>query len=207
MLSTYWSSIIIIAPVLILFFLSFFDSGNVFAINTLQTDQLIKSKDNYLTYQNDTYSFKIDYPSTWIVAENNPNLILRVKDGVVNFFSPPEDHSDTTSENLNIVVSKLDENEPMSLDGLPEKLTPYFKEIFRINGPLTSQDISLDGNPAKKIAFSYELFGRTVENTQIYSMKLGNVYVINYICESSVCPTYFPIFEKMIHSFRFTSWT
>jgi hypothetical protein len=38
----------------------------------------------------------VDYPSTWTVAENNPDLVLRVKDVVVNFFSPPKDFSDVS---------------------------------------------------------------------------------------------------------------
>lgn len=148
----YWACVVVF-PIFILFYLSFLTSSNALTNNSLQTNQLIKSEDNYLTYQNDTFSFKIDYPSTWIVAKNNPELLLRVKDGVVNFFSPPKDFSDVFSENLNIVVSKLDKAEPTSLDGLPEVLTPAFKEIFRVQGPLSSHDVSLDGNPAKKIAF------------------------------------------------------
>jgi len=191
-------------PIFVSFYLSFLTLGNALTNNSLQTNQLIRSEDSHLTYQNDTFSFKIDYPSAWIVAENNPELLLRVKDGVVNFFSPPKDFSDAFSENLNVVVSKLDKAEPTSLDGLPEVLAPAFKEIFGVQGPLSSHDVSLDGNPAKKIAFTYNLFNRMVENTQVYSIKSDNVYVITYVCDVSTCSTYTPIFEKMINSFKFT---
>ena len=171
---------------------------------TPRTSQLLMSEENYLTYQNDTFSFKIDYPSTWMVAENSPDLIIRVQDVVVNFFSPPEHSSDLFSENLLVGATKLDENDATSLDDLPEKLTPYYKEIFGVRGSLDSEDFSLDGYPAKKLTYSFELFGKMVENTQVFSIKSGYIYAINYICEISTCPTYLPTFEKIVQSFEFT---
>lgn len=154
---------------------------------TPRTSQILISEENYLTYQNDTFSFKIDYPSTWTAEENNPDLLFRVRDVVVYFLSPPEINTDFASENHNVVASKLDESYPKSLDGLPEALTPYFREIFGMRDPVSFQDTSLDGNPAKKIFFSYDAFGKTLENTQVYSINSDYLYVITYICESLTC--------------------
>lgn len=187
---------------------------SLFSISSASTDgdmqftprstQLLISDDNNLTYRNDTFSFKIDYPPTWKVIENNPDSPARVQDVVVNFYSPPEHSSDLFSENLGISATKLHESEIKSLDGLAEVLTPYYREIFGVREPLSSQDVVLGGNPAKKITFSYDLFGKTVENTQIFSIESGYVYVINYLCDESKCSTYLPTFNNMVDSFRFT---
>jgi hypothetical protein len=201
MLNKSWAFVVVFL-IPILFYLSFLTLGNALTNNTLQTEQLIKSN-NYLTYQNATFSFKVDYPSTWTVAENNPDLVLRVKDVVVNFFSPPKDFSDVFSENLNVGVSKIDETESTSLDDLQVTIIPALKLVFGVHDSMVSQDISLDGNPAKKITYSYKLFDKMVKNTQVYSFKSGNLYVINHICEAHTCSSYLPVFDKMIGSFEF----
>jgi len=198
-----------VASILVLLYLSLFSIGSASTDGDilrfkLRTTQLLISDDNNLTYRNDTFSFKIDYPPTWKVIENNPDSPLSVQNVVVNFYSPPEHSSDFFSENLGISATKLNESEIKSLDGLVEVLTPYYNEIFGVRQPLSSQEVVLGGNPAKKITFSYDLFGKKVENTQIFSIESGYVYVINYLCEESSCSTYLPTFNKMVDSFRFT---
>jgi hypothetical protein len=143
------------------------------------------------------------YPSTWTVAESNPDLFFRVKDVVVNFYSPPETYSDVFSENLNVVVSKGDNTEPPSLDELLNAVTLPLKQYFGVHDTITSQDLILDGIPAKKITYSYKLFDKALQNTQVFLIKSGKVYVITYVCDPLTCPVYLPTFEKMIQSFRF----
>jgi hypothetical protein len=192
----------VVVALSILFYFSFLTPSNALTDN-LHTGQFIKTEDNYLTYQNATFSFKLDYPSTWTVAENNPDLALRVKDVVVNFFSPAETYSDIFSENLNVVVSKVDETEPMSIGDLTYMIIPSIKQVFGVHDSIEPQDLNLDGNPAKKINYSYNLFNKVLQNTQVYSIKSGNFYVITYVCDPLTCSSYVPTFEKMIHSFKF----
>lgn len=124
MLNKSWAFVVVFL-IPILFYLSFLTLGNALTNNTSQTEQLIKSNDNYLTYQNAMFSFKVDYPSTWTVAENNP-----------------------------------------SLDDLQVTIIPALKQVFGVHDSIVSQDISLDGNPAKKITYSYKLFDKMVKNTK-----------------------------------------
>jgi hypothetical protein len=198
-----------VASILVVLYLSLFSIGRASTDGdilqfTPRTRLLLISDDNNLTYRNDTFSFKIDYPTTWKVIENNPDSPLSVQEVVVNFYSPPELSSDFFSENLGISATKLNDSQIKTLDGLAEALTPYYREIFGVRQPLSSQDVFLGSNPAKKITFSYDLFGKTVENTQIFSIESGYVYVINYLCEESKCSTYLPTFNKMVDSFGFT---
>lgn len=193
-----------VVPILVLLYLVFFTPGKASTDNVLDAGLSFKAEDNYLTYENSTFSFKIDYPTTWIVAENNPDLFLRVKDVVVNFFSPPETFSDVNSENLNVVVSNDEEAASASLDDVPNNVIPAIKAVFGVQDSIASEDLHIDGNPAKKITYSYKMFDKVLQNTQIFSIKSGKVYVITYVCEPLTCSSYMPTFNKMIDSFRFT---
>jgi threonine synthase len=67
--------------------------------------QTIKEDDNFLTYENNAYAIRIQYPSNWEKIKFNQRDSSH--NIVVIFRSPPENASDTKLENLVIQVGNL----------------------------------------------------------------------------------------------------
>jgi hypothetical protein len=185
----------------------------LFVTVTLEfVDAKKSNSEDFLTYQNLTEGFKIQYPAGWeVIGAHFPN------DPVVEFHTPfPTDLSlphnisglevDThymgiTDEPINTTVKNYAQYKiDYYNDTNYRKFDPDFRQFFKL---INSSEFPIAGNYGWKIEFLWgfdppehryyvEIF--TVANNQIYS--------IEYASRATDVPKTLPLANKMIESFE-----
>ena len=145
-------------------------------------------------YENNEYGFKVNYPELWS-QQNRDDLFAM---GVV-FFSPAEDDSDKFKERVSVLVENLSEG--VSLD---EYTTESIEEIKRLSDPYVREpeEIELGDNEGRKVVYTGEEGGSTVQRMQTWSVKGDKAYVITYTASIGSYNEYLPAVQEMIESFE-----
>ena len=152
----------------------------------------------FTTYDNSTFGIKIDYPSHWKKVENVGRLLGHTI--VVDFYSVDlKNASKLFSENLNIVVGNLI---PKNMS-LAEYSNISINELKKIFPGLIMEEqtpITLSGNPALKVVYSFKQGQFKFKQMQIWTLKDGSDYVITYSAQPAENSN-LSIAQKMINSF------
>ena len=179
----------------------------------------------FRTYTNASYTFSMDYPANWTVAEMTPALLKttnatrpRSETGirVVDFYSPAVMRcDDTNAGNCVYIRTRVS----VDVTGLPANMT--FEDYF-INRTLamtldnsvgmrrSSPVVSLNNTKAYSLEYNsgYELNQAYV--TKVFGLFNGQVYIITYRAnypktgEVNQFYEYSDDFEHMIKSFGYT---
>ena len=147
----------------------------------------------FLTYEDPTHQYKIDYPSDWVVQDYG------TKKGFALPLHLATDPS-AASAVFSVTVSPL-ENEGISVDQYAEQNIRLLKNLFL--GFQLDKDIEsvLDGIPARTFESSFELYGTNVKRITTLSIHDEKSYNLNFIVESGAFTKYKPMAEKMLESF------
>jgi hypothetical protein len=146
----------------------------------------------------DPVGIRTQYPDGWeIIIQNVTDSSLSIR-----FNSPPENDTDSFSENVRLVIGTISNNTDLR-NFTSATLTSYLElypdvEFSRLSGTnLTSSAI-----PAYEIIASRPQEGLTFR--QVFAIQEGKVYSISYLSEISRYSTYLPLVEDMINSFEVT---
>ncbi len=147
-------------------------------------------------YENSSYSFALDYPTTWS-SQNRDDFFAS---GVV-FFSPLEEDSDQFKERVSILVENL-----ASDSSLEQYTEQSLVEIKRLSDPNIgeAQATNLGKEAGRQILYRGEESGTPVQRMQAWAVKDNQAYVITYTAEPESYERYLPAVEKMIESFAIT---
>jgi hypothetical protein len=153
---------------------------------------------NLLTFDNPTFGFRLQYPSDWIVTEEDTaNLFVRFDSGLAS--SSEEDYfSPELTVQSNIAhLATLEATAEDIIDTIDNDL-----QNFEL---LDSTSANYSGlSEAHKITYTYETpEGRDLKSTEVLGRDNDGIYYdIIYTAESEDFEPFLSIAEKMIDSFR-----
>jgi len=152
---------------------------------------------NFLTYTNDTYGLKIQYPSNWLKEESHN----QTSNDIVKFSAPAK----AAPASLNIIGGKpAPQSIPLQtyISASINLLSQSFKNFNLIDSNATT----LGDSPAQKIVYTaIPASGIELKFMQIFTIKDSKSYVITFGTLPIDFSRYLLTVQKMIDSFAFTS--
>ena len=145
----------------------------------------------YKTYTDAKHGLSMQYPSTWA---------SRTVEGTVLFLSRPvEEAGQKFTENVNLIIDPpddldLDEYGTVARERLPKQLTNY-KE-------LNVEKVKLGGRDYIRITYTFDF--KNLKMHDVYYVMVYKNCSYNFSCSAleTTYKKFFPVFEKMIGSFR-----
>jgi serine/threonine-protein kinase len=146
--------------------------------------------EKYVAYENNHYGIKLDYPEKWSMQEEedflNPGFL---------FVSPLESDRDKFQEKVKVSVEEL--ATPLSLNEYTEiSLTEIKKSNSLVQQP---QDITLANREGRKVIY---LDSEGNKHLEMWTLKDGKVYLVNYTAEENKFDRFLRKVEKMIRSLQ-----
>ena len=154
---------------------------NAFALVTTQTPSSMYQK--FTLFEDPADGISIQYPSNWQKIQYFQSPLQMSVAGyrvVVNFMAPIVNSSDQWREYLMIQVGNKD---------LLKNLVPQAK-------------ITLAGNPAYKMVYSNDEETFHLKTLEAWTTIGGNTYLLIYKAEAAKYPSYLPIIQRMLDSFK-----
>jgi len=170
-----------IALTLELSLISCIHSQNALALVTTQTPSSMSQK--FTLFEDPADGISIQYPSNWQKIQYFQSPLQMSVAGyrvVVNFMAPIVNSSDQWREYLMIQVGNKD---------LVKNLVPQAK-------------ITLAGNPAYKTVYSNDEEIFHLKTLEAWTTIGGNTYLLIYKAEAAKYPSYLPIIQRMLDSFK-----
>jgi len=181
----------------------------------------------FLTYENSTYGFRMQYPSGWELRSSSS--VFSIGNKIVEFalvsnkqnpfgstlLSPKLTDADLSVSVEN--VSKFLDTNTMKVKShtLQEYVNGKINEINSLQYPQSSTDISLQyvrngptsvsGLPAGKVEYTSSMWGTPIlYSTTTYVIKDNRLFTFNFNSDQLKVPETLPIAQRMINSFQFT---
>ena len=166
----------------------------------MTTGNMTVSSANFLTYNNDTYELKIQYPSNWL-KENSHNL---TSNDIVKFSAP----ATAAPASLNIVGGKP-ALQSIPLQSYVSASLDLLRQSFNNFNLIGSNATTLGDSPAQELVYTATLpsSGLNLKFMQILTIGDSKSYVITFGTLPTDFSRYLPTVQKMIDSFAFTSET
>jgi hypothetical protein len=161
-------------------------------------DDLLGS--GYKTYENSTYTVKVDYPKDWkfenqeIDQDTQPETIFSVI-----FHSPFE--SGGIDASVSIYLDKVKES--TTLEEYKNRIMKNLREAGEDVKDISLSTSILDGNPAYRIEDTMWLLDHWEKDISIYSVKNGKVYEISALGKPEGMERYSEEIENMFKSVKF----
>ncbi|MBI4170245.1 MAG: DcrB-related protein [Candidatus Aenigmarchaeota archaeon] len=149
---------------------------------------------DFLAYSNPTYGIQMQYPASWTVNENAEGI-------VVAFVSPLEDKNDIFRDSVNVVMNDLSEQK-LTMEDYTEFALQQLARTFPDALITEANDITLDGNPARKIVYTFQGQYGKLQVMQAWTIKDDLAYVITYTAQEEKFSAYRGTAEKMAASFK-----
>jgi hypothetical protein len=155
-----------------------------------------ESKDDFLSYENASYHFRIKYPPDWMKKENYGFMVGEGSN--VYFFSPEK------SENLAVVAAKLP-SASKNIDTLAKKALQTKKMFAQEFTILDSSSTTIANLPAIKYVYIAEFSDRDGVTSETkgmlyYLIENDNSYVIEYTARPSRYKIYIDTVDDMVKS-------
>jgi len=185
----------------------------------LTTDQNTSSQmdlqlGNFLTYSNSTSGITLEYPSNWAVDDYGGVDSSGVK-GLVTFYPYGGRTGGDTGTFAMVsldpyVGNSISANEYLnkSIESLIEMLggtISNYSNFKVIDSKTTDKGITLSGNPAYQIVYTYSLNGVPTKGTEVGTVLNGKAYFLTFEAPVSNYDSSLPIIQKLINSFRLST--
>jgi hypothetical protein len=180
----------------------------------------------YRTYTNESYTFSIDYPANWTVAEMSPALLKTINATrpksetgirVVDFYSPsitrcdPSDSGDCAYIRTRVSVDVANLPANMTFDEYFVNRTVAMTDDSSVGMRRSSPVITLNNTKAYSLEYNsgYE-GGDQAYVTRVFGLFSGKVYMITYrssfpkLDEENQFEKYSGDFQHMLKSFAYT---
>jgi eukaryotic-like serine/threonine-protein kinase len=150
-------------------------------------------KVSYISYENQDYGVKINYPKTWEVQTRDDFLIS----GFI-FISPLENSQDSFQENVSVFVENL-----VSDTSLNEYTTESIAEIKQFSDPnITNAKLTnLGAYEGRSIIYQGREGNIVVKRMQIWTVSDGRAYTITYTAQPEHYEKFLPIVKRITNSF------
>jgi hypothetical protein len=147
----------------------------------------------FAVYENQAYSLKLEYPSTWKAAEGAAGAI-------VVFLSPLESKEDLFSENVNVLTEDLSAHPTLTVEGYAEigiaKLPMYITDYKHIG----TRKHTLSGLPAQIIEYTGRQGVFQIHILQAMTIADKKAYVVTFTAEEANYERYLPAARRIIDS-------
>jgi hypothetical protein len=200
-------------------------SSNTTAGSAKTSSPATSNATRYRTYTNESYTFSIDYPSNWTMAEMSPSLLktinaTRLKSDtgirVVEFYSPSIIRCDASDKSdcayirtkVSVDVAYLPAN--MTFDEYFVNRTLAMTDDSSVGMRRASPVITLNYTKAYSLEYNSGYGGDQAYVTKIFGLFGGKVYMITYrssypkIGEENQFEKYSGDFQHMLKSFAYT---
>jgi hypothetical protein len=154
-------------------------------------------KQPMLTYENNDFKFKINYPNNW---EKNVKL-----NNETTFIAPKETDTSTSPAGLIVKVVSL-QSKNVSLGSISTALISQLKKEHKDFKLESSSQYVIDGRNGKQILFTAT--DNNLQNRkalQIITMDKNNIFIITYKASIDNYAKYENIIKDMIGSFKLLS--
>jgi eukaryotic-like serine/threonine-protein kinase len=150
-------------------------------------------KVSYISYKNQDYGVKINYPKTWQVQTRDDFLIS----GFI-FISPLENSQDSFQENVSVFVENL-----VSDTSLNEYTTESIAEIKQFSDPnITNAKLTTLGSyEGRSVIYQGKDRGIVVKRMQIWMVFDSRAYTITYTAQPEHYEKFLPIVKRITNSF------
>lgn len=156
-----------------------------------------KQKQTMLSYQNNEFDFKIDYPGNWERSVKIDNEIV--------FVSPKEKDAVSNPAGLIIKVVPL-QSKNVSVGTLSNALTNELKKEYNDFKLESTSNLMVDGKNAKQIIFTAtDSKFQNRKAFQIITTDSTNVFIFTYKASIDKYPQYERTVKDMISTFKFLS--
>jgi hypothetical protein len=186
------------------------NSSSIVPNSTNLTNPTIPNSTNLtnaiLTYQNNSYGIRIQYPANWTKAEQdvNPNDNIT---NIVIFTSPHENTSDNYSEYLVISMERLTDQNKTLEEYAASLITIYNKTLTDFNLIESNTNTTLAGgnnNPAYGLIYTHRVDGTNYKKMEIGTIIGDRIYFIKYSADEKQFSNYLPTIRMMINSLQIT---
>ena len=145
-----------------------------------------------LEMTNKAIDYKFYYPDTWLTDMN---------DGMVCIYVANDDPSNVSVSQfgLGTEFKNLDEY----ISGLPHSFTSEWNAVFGETDFGTPEDITLGGEPAKKLVYEATIGELTYRYLQVFTLHNGNVYTLTYSARTEIFDKHIENVNGIIESFTF----
>lgn len=148
----------------------------------------------YKSYVNQDFNIELKYPENYELQEG-------VMGVVAAFLSETKDSSDLFRENLNVIIQDLS-TQPMTLEEYTNLSLDQIGVYITDSKIITSEETSLDGNPAHKVIYTGGQDQFDLKWMQIWTIVDDTAYILSYTAEANQFDNYFRIFNEMMNSFE-----
>lgn len=156
---------------------------------------LIIFNSQFRVYADRVDRFSIRYPSAW-------QMVPHPQAGAsVVFVSPKETALDTFRENVNISIQDLP-MEISSIKGLTDTILLQMTKVFPNIKVAQSLPVEFGGHKGNRVLFVADQ-PEKVRILTVWTVKgASKAYILTYMATGKAYPTYLPLVEEMIKSFR-----
>ena len=144
---------------------------------------------HFKTYVSKDLKFSMKIPEDWTVEK---------EEGSLYFLSNPKDEKDQIRENINVLREDLS-GDPKTLEEYTEIALAQIKtmEGYAIIG---SQDIQIDGNPAKTVVYRALVKNVSLTFQQAWTVTDDAAYVLTLATQEETFPEYAQLFVRMANT-------
>jgi len=180
-------------------------------VNALSSDQ----NNTMISYHNLKNGISIQYPSDWKLSEradndyHKLNVVAEFLQPVQNSYYKPNISATHNSFRLSVQNYTLFEGTKgdNSMNNSLQKIGNARMGAIGISCPgfdlkSYSRNVTLSGMPAYQIEFDYSYLDKNKKATEMWTIKDGKVYIIDYVANEKLFEVTFPIVKKMIESFQ-----
>lgn len=156
-----------------------------------------KNKVSYISYINQDYGVKINYPKTWQVETRDDFLIS----GFI-FLAPLENSQDIFQENISIFVENL-----VSDTSLNEYTSESIAEIKQLSDPnvTNAKQTVLGSYEGRSVIYQGKEQNIAVKRMQIWTVVESRAYTVTYTAQPKDYEKYLPIVQQITNSFNLLS--
>jgi len=193
--------LLLLLPILILIvnLTTIGNNNNLFSYPQVVFGQFFfnENKQPMLTYENQNFKFKINYPNTWERSSTINNEFI--------FIAPKETDSSASPAGLVVKITPL-QSKNISVGSISNALISQLKKEHKDFKQESSGQFIIDGKNGRQIIFTAT--DNNLQNRkalQIVTMDKNNIFIITYKALPNTYTKYENIIKEMISSFKFLS--
>lgn len=147
-------------------------------------------------YQNIKYGFSLQYPGDWRLEDPGQSGVI------VSFFSPKEGDADKFIDNMNLTITDLASEAPMTTDQLADLWLEQSKSAFPAgNFNLVSSDpVTIAGLEGRKSIYTLKLDNVMAKGVGTMMIKDNKAYIVTFITEEANFDRFLPNLDLVLNS-------
>lgn len=146
------------------------------------------------TYTNSKHGFTVNYPEDWELDEGADNTIV--------VFRGPVLQETGGKVNINITNDEIGDSSNITLDFYLDLNDKQYVQEFENYSRLATEDMTIDGKPAKKMIYSFDSANFSLKANQVYLIDDGTAFAITFVTTAATYDRYAADSDLVINSFK-----